>query len=459
MHLGATPFSIYNTSVAGADRVPVRERRQPGRDQRGRSSSDDAAVSQGARGRARRDDRRRGRGRHDARAARGGRRPDFDFEAAWRAVEPDDVLTLIYTSGTTGPPKGVELTHANMWRSAAGARPVLAVSAGGRADLLPAVRPHRRPLGHPLHRGDRARRHDHLGRRPARRSWPRLPEVRPDRAGARSRGSGRSSRPRSRAQGVDRSRPALPGRGARPRSGTRLGLDARSTGVISGAAPIAAGGAGVLRRARAADLRAVGDVRDCRAASRVNPPERHPGRHRRHGAARRRAEARRRRRAARARPDRDEGLPQRAGEDRRGASTPTAGCTPATSPRSTTTATCKIVDRKKELIINAAGKNMSPANIEQRVKASQPADRPGRRDRRPRGPTTSRCSCSTPTPARRTPRARPRRRLAGGARRRRRRAQAVDARRRRGQRPASPRGADQALHDRCRPTGCPAATS
>ncbi len=37
----------------------------------------------------------------------------FDFEAAWRAVEPQDVLTLIYTSGTTGPPKGVELTHAN----------------------------------------------------------------------------------------------------------------------------------------------------------------------------------------------------------------------------------------------------------------------------------------------------------------------------------------------------------
>ena len=40
--------------------------------------------------------------------------PGFDFEAAWRAVESHDVLTLIYTSGTTGPPKGVELTHANM---------------------------------------------------------------------------------------------------------------------------------------------------------------------------------------------------------------------------------------------------------------------------------------------------------------------------------------------------------
>src|SRR5258707_8157174 len=38
---------------------------------------------------------------------------DFDFEATWRAVRPDDLLTLIYTSGTTGPPKGVQLTHAN----------------------------------------------------------------------------------------------------------------------------------------------------------------------------------------------------------------------------------------------------------------------------------------------------------------------------------------------------------
>jgi len=40
--------------------------------------------------------------------------PDFDFEAAWRAVEPGDLLTVIYTSGTTGPPKGVQLTHDNV---------------------------------------------------------------------------------------------------------------------------------------------------------------------------------------------------------------------------------------------------------------------------------------------------------------------------------------------------------
>jgi long-chain acyl-CoA synthetase len=43
-----------------------------------------------------------------------GSNPEFDAEAAWRAVESDDVLTLIYTSGTTGPPKGVELTHHNL---------------------------------------------------------------------------------------------------------------------------------------------------------------------------------------------------------------------------------------------------------------------------------------------------------------------------------------------------------
>jgi long-subunit acyl-CoA synthetase (AMP-forming) len=35
----------------------------------------------------------------------------FDFEAAWRSVEPADVLTLIFTSGTTGPPKAAQLSH------------------------------------------------------------------------------------------------------------------------------------------------------------------------------------------------------------------------------------------------------------------------------------------------------------------------------------------------------------
>jgi long-chain acyl-CoA synthetase len=39
--------------------------------------------------------------------------PDFDATPHWQAVEPDDILTLIYTSGTTGPPKGVQIAHRN----------------------------------------------------------------------------------------------------------------------------------------------------------------------------------------------------------------------------------------------------------------------------------------------------------------------------------------------------------
>jgi len=38
------------------------------------------------------------------------------FDAMWRAVKPDDTLTLIYTSGTTGHPKGVIDTHrSSLW--------------------------------------------------------------------------------------------------------------------------------------------------------------------------------------------------------------------------------------------------------------------------------------------------------------------------------------------------------
>jgi|SRR5881394_1750638 len=43
-----------------------------------------------------------------------GRDPDFDAASTGEEVGPDDLLTLIYTSGTTGPPKGVQLTHRNL---------------------------------------------------------------------------------------------------------------------------------------------------------------------------------------------------------------------------------------------------------------------------------------------------------------------------------------------------------
>ena len=115
MHLGATPFSIYNTSSAeqiayplsdAGNRVMIAEaafldRVRPAIEQTGTvehlivlDAAPEHAITLA-----------------ELEAAEPG--DEFDFEAGWRGVVPDDVLTLIYTSGTTGPPKGVQLTHAN----------------------------------------------------------------------------------------------------------------------------------------------------------------------------------------------------------------------------------------------------------------------------------------------------------------------------------------------------------
>jgi long-subunit acyl-CoA synthetase (AMP-forming) len=58
---------------------------------------------------------------------------DFDFDATWRAVQADDVITLIYTSGTTGNPKGVEMTHTNLLFEAYALAAVLDVRPDDRA--------------------------------------------------------------------------------------------------------------------------------------------------------------------------------------------------------------------------------------------------------------------------------------------------------------------------------------
>lgn len=65
---------------------------------------------------------------------------DFDFESTWRAVQPDDVVTLIYTSGTTGNPKGVEMTHANLLFEGYALDSVLGVKRGDRiTSFLPSA--------------------------------------------------------------------------------------------------------------------------------------------------------------------------------------------------------------------------------------------------------------------------------------------------------------------------------
>ncbi|MEA2478618.1 MAG: long-chain acyl-CoA synthetase, partial [Thermoleophilaceae bacterium] len=111
MHLGATAFSIYNTSspeqVAylfgdAGNRIVVTEQQYLDVIRASGAELEHVVVVDGEGGTLTLAD------------LEAGGDPDFDFEAAWHAVEPGDVLTLIYTSGTTGPPKGVELTHANV---------------------------------------------------------------------------------------------------------------------------------------------------------------------------------------------------------------------------------------------------------------------------------------------------------------------------------------------------------
>ena len=151
MHLGATCFSVYNTSspeqieyvvADAANRVIVTEQAFLERCWRRGSGSRRSSTSSSIDGEA-------PEGTISIEELEAMGEPEFDFEAAWRAVEPEDVLCLIYTSGTTGPPKGVQLTHANMvavWRACDA---VQRDDARRPQHLLPAQRPHRRPLGQP----------------------------------------------------------------------------------------------------------------------------------------------------------------------------------------------------------------------------------------------------------------------------------------------------------------------
>ncbi len=133
MHLGATPFSIYNTSSPeqiayllsdAGNRVLITEAAFLDRVQAAIALGGDVehlvVVDAAADGTLTLE---------DLDTAEPG--PEFDFDAAWQAVSGEDVLTLIYTSGTTGPPKGVQLTHANELAECRGVDAVLQPVLGG----------------------------------------------------------------------------------------------------------------------------------------------------------------------------------------------------------------------------------------------------------------------------------------------------------------------------------------
>jgi long-subunit acyl-CoA synthetase (AMP-forming) len=66
--------------------------------------------------------------------------PGFDVEASVKRIEPTDLLTLIYTSGTTGPPKGVQLVHRNLLAAVEGLDELISFPRDGRViSWLPAA--------------------------------------------------------------------------------------------------------------------------------------------------------------------------------------------------------------------------------------------------------------------------------------------------------------------------------
>jgi long-chain acyl-CoA synthetase len=66
--------------------------------------------------------------------------PNFDAAASAAAITGDDLVTLIYTSGTTGPPKGVQVTHANVMAATASVEQLMGIPVGARViSWLPAA--------------------------------------------------------------------------------------------------------------------------------------------------------------------------------------------------------------------------------------------------------------------------------------------------------------------------------
>ncbi|HSV39775.1 MAG TPA: long-chain fatty acid--CoA ligase [Nocardioidaceae bacterium] len=140
MHLGATCFSVYNTSSPeqlnylfshAENKIVVTEKAFLDRILKCGVSIEHVICidgpADGATGTL-------------ADLESGDPRDGFDFDAAWQAVQPEDVCTLIYTSGTTGPPKGVQTTHANIVAEVTLIKPIAPIHFGDRqTSFLPAA--------------------------------------------------------------------------------------------------------------------------------------------------------------------------------------------------------------------------------------------------------------------------------------------------------------------------------
>jgi long-subunit acyl-CoA synthetase (AMP-forming) len=352
LHLGATPFSVYNTSpreqvkhlfANAGNRVAVTERAF-------------APLLEGL-------------VEHlvviedDLEALEERTPSDFHFEQRWRAVGPQDVLTLIYTSGTTGPPKGVQLTHANLMAELRGTSAFLPTTPGGcTTSFLPSA-----------HIADRWSSH-YLSSiafgcaitcvPDPRTVVQHLPAVRPTGWGAVPR-VWEKIEAALRAQGI--TEPSRLPDEVKAGVRAKLGLD-RARFLVSGAAPIAVETLGFFA-GLGLPIQEVWGMSELSCCATVNPRDAiRPGTC---GIALPGTELR-------IAGDGEllvrgdlvmagyRGEPEKTAE----AIDPDGWLHTGDVATIDEDGYMTIVDRKKELIINAAGKNMSPANIEQRLKAA-----------------------------------------------------------------------------------------
>jgi long-subunit acyl-CoA synthetase (AMP-forming) len=131
LHLGATPFSVYNTSTPAqvahqfanaGNRVVVTERHFLATVLEALPAGGQVVLVDGAE-----------EGTTSLERLEESGASSFRFAETWKAVRPADLATIVYTSGTTGPPKGVELTHANALAQCNASAERVPLSPGGHA--------------------------------------------------------------------------------------------------------------------------------------------------------------------------------------------------------------------------------------------------------------------------------------------------------------------------------------
>ena len=368
---GGVPAGIYTTSTAEQCHYITEHCEAPSPWSRTPSSSRSSAVRAAAAEAegVGADDRQRFHARAWSRGSSCSRSatsvPEAELEARIAAQKPDDVCTLIYTSGTTGEPKAVMITHDNIRSTAESFCTMIEPGPDDAVISYLPLSPHRRADPHdPRPDGDRlcsyfAESIEKLG--------DNLREVRPDALPRRAArlgedpgedGGGRRDEPAAHARRSSPGRAGWVWRRATPSSRAarrpllyplakklvfakvreRLGLD-RCRAAFTTAAPIAKStlefflasasrsrGLRDERVHRAGDLLAAGPLphRQVRASACPAPSSRSPRTARSACAAATSSRATSR-------------IPRRPPKR----STPRAGSTPATSARSTPTASCR----------------------------------------------------------------------------------------------------------------------